>query len=296
MALSSFYRPEALEHLAQREQIDSLAKVTVPCEWWALMLLAVACAAIAGWSVFGKIERTVRADVLIVVPDDRRAVVAPADGRITESLVDPGDQVNEGEPLARLEIPELDRRLSAARERERVIVQELTGAAPDAGVSRMLIDARAEVAGLTAMIARDSVIASPYAGEVFAHRLSPGAIVTAGEEVARVRVGPSAAPIAVASLAPARAGTVQPGAPARLHCGGARGAAVLETTVGDVSPRPGAMWARLADSGPDPGDRHVLLLALPDAAAVAGGDACEAHIVTGTLSPLQLLLTATGPR
>lgn len=295
MALRSFYRSEALEHLAKREHIDGLARVTVPYDWLALVLLAVACAAIVGWGALGKMERTVRADALIVVPDDRRAVVAPADGRVTEFLVAPGDRVNEGGPLARLEIPELDRRLSAARERERVIVQELPGAAPDAGVSRMLIDARAEVAGLTAMIARDSIIASPYAGEVFEHRLSPGAIVAAGEEVARVRVGPPAAPVAVASLPPARAGEVRPGAAARLHCEGTGGAAVLETRIVDVSTPPVAPWARLADSGPDSGARHVLL-ALPDAAAVVEGGACEAHIVTGTLSPVQLLLTATGPR
>ena len=296
MALRSFYRSEALEHLVKREHIDGLAKVTVPYDWLALILLAVACAAIVGWGALGKIERTVRADALIVVPDDRRAVVAAADGRVAEFLVVPGDRVNEGGPIARLEIPELGRRLSAALERERVMVQELAGAAPDAEMNRMLIDARAEVAGLTAMIARDSVIASPYAGEVFERRLSPGAIVTAGEEVARIRVGPSAAPIAVALLPPARAGKVQPGASARLRCEGARGAAVLETAIADVSPPPMALRARLANAGLDSGARHMLLLAVPDAAAVAEGDACEAHIVTGTLSPVQLLLTAAGPR
>ena len=292
MTLRSFYRSEALEHLAKREQIDGLARVTVPYDWVALMLLAVACAAIVGWGALGKIERTVRADTLIVVPDDRRAVVAPANGRVIEFLVVPGDRVNEGGPIARLEVPELDRRLSAALERERVIVQELS----DAGMSRMLIDARAEVAGLSAMIARDSVIASPYAGEVFEHRLSPGAMVAAGQEVARVRVGPSTAPIAFALLPPARAGKVQPGASARLHCEGARGVAVFETSISDVSAPPMALRARLADPGVDSGTRHALLLALPDAAAVVEGDACEAHIVTETLSPFQLLLASKGSR
>ncbi len=294
MALSSFYRSEALEHAAQREPIDGLATVTVPYDWAALTVLAAACAAIAAWGVLGQVERTVRADALVFVPDERHIVVAPVDGRLTEVLVDPGDRVNAGEPLARVAIPELDLRLTVARERERLVLEELPRVAPEAGLRQMLIDVRAEAAALTAMIAHRAVIASPHAGEVIEHRLSPGAIVTAGEEVARIRTGPPVDPVAVASLPQASAADVQLGAPARLHCGGTGSEGLLETSVAEVSRHPATVWGLPADAGLGPGERHVRL-SLPDSAAVAEGDRCEVFIVIDARAPLQFLLPATRP-
>lgn len=293
MALRSFYRPEALEHSAQREPIDGLATVTVPYDWLVLTVLAAACAAIVAWGLLGQVERTVRTVAVVVVPDDRRVVVAPADGRVTEILVDTGNRVTEGEALARVAIPELDRRLAAELERERLIAEALPRSAPEAGLRQMLIAARGEAAALTAMIAHGAVIASPFAGEVIEHRLSPGAIVTAGEEVARIRVGPPVAPVAVATLPPARAASVQPGAPARLHCGVTGSEVALETSVTDMSPESKSLWEPLSGGELDPGGRQIRL-ALPDAAGVAEGDRCEVHIVIDESTPLQLLLAATG--
>ena len=296
MALNSFYRSEALESRIQREPIDRLAEVTVPFDWLALLALAAACAAIVAWGALGTIERTLRADALIVVPDDRRAVVATTGGRVTEVLVGPGERVDEGEPLARLATPELDRRLAAARERERLILEELSRPGPDAGLRGMLIDARAEAATVTGMLEAGNVIVSPFAGEVTEHRLAPGTMVAAGEEVARIRVGAPAAPIAIASLPRARAASVQPGAPGRLRCEGTGDEAALEIRVADMSPPPMASLARLADAGTvlDPrGER--MRLTLPHAAAVAEGDRCELHIVIEARTPLQLLLAAGGP-
>ena len=291
MALRSFFRSEALEHRARREPIDGLARVTVPFDWLVLLVLAAACAAIVGWCALGKIERTLRADALVVVPDDRRSVLAPADGRVSEILVDPGDRVDAGQPVARIAIPELDRRLAAARERERILLEELARVAPEAGLRGMLIDARAEVTALTAMVVQAATIASPAAGEVLDHRLSPGAAVAAGEEVARIRVGPPAAPIAVASLPRERerAASLQPGAPAKLRCGGTRGDEELDAVVAEASPPRIASPDLLAAAGFDPGGWQVRL-ALPDGAAVAEGDRCEVHVVVDARTPFQLLL------
>lgn len=295
MALHSFYRSEALEHKERGEPIDGLAQVTVPYDWLVLAVLAVVCAAIVGWGALGKVERTLRAEALIVVPDDRRAVVAPVGGRLTERLVEPGDRVDAGEPLARVAVPELERRLAVARERERVIREELPDAEPAAaGLRRMLIDARAEAAALSATIARDNVVASPVAGTVIEHRLAPGAMVAAGEEVAWVRAGPPAAPVAVASVPPAHAASVPPGAPVRLRCHDRATGRTWETRVAEVSPQPPVPPGRLAGAGLDP-HGHQLRLALPDAATVAEGDRCELHIVIEARTPLQLLLATTGP-
>lgn len=294
MKLGSFYRSEALEHLAQRERIDGLATVTAPYDWLALATVAAVCAAILGWGVWGEIDTTAHADAVVVFPDDRRAVVAPATGRVTEILVEPGDHVTEGGLLARLETPELNRLLSAARERERFIVRELSAAALDAGLSQVLIDARAEVARLTAIVANDSVITSPGTGEVTEVRLFPGAAVTAGDEVARVRVGPAAAPVAIASLPSARAVTVQPGTSARLHCGPAGNTVVLETSVGEVNPASAAIRGHLAASGAGSRDQ-ALVLKFPDSAIAVDGLRCKAHVVIDTLSPLKLLLEARRP-
>lgn len=290
MALGSIYRSTALDHQARREPIDGLADVTVPYDWLILALLAAVCAAVVAWGALGRVERSLHADAVIVAPDDRRAVVAPAAGRVAEVLVDSGDRVDGGQPLARVSVHELDRRLAAARERERIILAELPGGAP--GMREMLIEARAEAAALAAAIAHDSVIASPFAGEVIEHRLSPGAIVAAGEEVARVRVGPPSAPAALASLPRSRAAGVQPGARARLHCGGTGERSVIETRVAEVFQAPMAPPAPGAGEDLDPNGQWVRLL-LPDAASVAEGDRCELHIAVDARAPLQYLLAAT---
>lgn len=294
MAMGSLYRAEALEHLAQRERIDGLATVTAPYDWLALAMAAAACATILGWGVWGEIETTVHADAVVVIPDDRRAVVAPASGRVTEILVEPGDYVNKGGLLARLETPELNRLLSAARERERFIVQELSASALDAGLSQVLVDARAEVARLTAIVANDAIITSPDTGEVTEFRLFPGAVVAAGDEVARVRVGPAAAPVAIASLPSARTDPVQPGASARLHCGHAGDTVVLDTSVGEVNPVSAAIRGHLAALEAGSLDQTVVLR-FPDNATAAEGLRCVAHVVIDTLSPLKLLLEARRP-
>lgn len=289
MALRSFFRSEALEHMSQREPIDGLAKVTVPFDWLVLAVLAFLCGAIVLWSVLGSVERTLRADALVVMPDDRRAVVAPVGGRVRETMIDTGDHIDEGWPVARISVPDLANRLVAARERERVILEELSQAAPEAGLSQMLVGARAEAVALAAMIERVSVIASPVAGEVIEHRLAPGAVVAAGEEVARVRVGPPAALIAVVPL-PGGAADVQLGAAARLRCNG-DGREYLETRVAEVS-SPSMAWSRrLSEAGLDP-EAPQLRLTLPDGATVQEGDRCELRVVVDARAPLRLLLGA----
>ncbi|MDE0064462.1 MAG: HlyD family efflux transporter periplasmic adaptor subunit [Gammaproteobacteria bacterium] len=293
MALRSFFRQEALEHRARPEPIDGLARVTVPFDWFVLLALAAACAAIVGWCALGEVERTLRADALIVVPDDRRSVVAPAAGRVSEILAAPGDRVDAGRLLARVAIPELELRLAAARERERILLEEWDRAVPEPGLREMLIDARAEVIALTSTVAQASSIASPAAGEVIDHRLSLGAAVAAGEEVARVRVGPPAAPAAAASLPRASATNVQPGAPARLRCGGTRDGEAFDATVAEVSPPPMTPSGIPTAGGLDPGGWQ-LRVALPDGADVAEGDRCELHIVVDARAPFQLLLAGAG--
>ena len=55
------FREEAFAYRGQREAIDGLLRVTAPHEWMVLAGLVLALLAVAGWGVFGSVERSVDA-------------------------------------------------------------------------------------------------------------------------------------------------------------------------------------------------------------------------------------------
>ena len=105
--LGSIFREQAIQHRAQPEPIDGLARVTSPHEWMVLLGLTAVLASIVAWGLTGRVERGLVADSVLVRPEPRYAVVAPAAGVVAEALVDVGDRVAAGQPLARIGREEL---------------------------------------------------------------------------------------------------------------------------------------------------------------------------------------------
>ena len=258
-------------------------------------MLAAICAAILGWAVFGSVESSLRADAMLLREGDRRAAVAEAAGRVREVLVEPGDRVEAGSPLARVAIDELDLRLAASRAQERLLELEIAAVEPAtaAGLRESLIAARADVAALASLIAGREIIASPAAGEVVAHSLAPGAVVAPGQEVAQIRLGSSGGWLAVGYVPASRVAELRPGMAANLLCSGESG--VLRSMVAEISPRPMDAPAWLQELGFDTPRGHRLRVA-PVFPAAGGGEGarCEVRVPLGARSPLRLLLGPTG--
>ena len=79
---SSRFRERAIVRNAQPEPLDDRARVTAPREWVVLACLGLALAALVAWGVFGSVERTLRADGVLVLSGERRTVRSGAAERL----------------------------------------------------------------------------------------------------------------------------------------------------------------------------------------------------------------------
>jgi multidrug resistance efflux pump len=100
------FRKQALARLSSPERLDELIKVVEPRTWLALgALVAIVLAAVA-WSVVDRLPQRTTSTVALVAPDSIREVHAPATGVVTAVRVQDGDQVTQGEALARIQGPD----------------------------------------------------------------------------------------------------------------------------------------------------------------------------------------------
>ena len=127
-------------------------------------------------------------------------------------LVDAGDTVAAGQPLARLRSPELSREIAIARSRVKLLESR------DTTTSEALDAARTELTELEARASFGEFLTTPYGGTVAVYELSIGQAVAIGTTVASVRTANRSELEAVAVLVAERAR-----APCRWHGGAGDG-------------------------------------------------------------------------
>jgi len=101
-------RKAAIEKLSSPEQLDMAMRVTSPMGWVALTAIGVALVAGIVWSIVGRIPERVDAQGELLRGDRVGAVTAIANGRVKEILVGLGEEVQEGQVVARLALPEIE--------------------------------------------------------------------------------------------------------------------------------------------------------------------------------------------
>lgn len=295
MFKKGLFREQALSRKAEPEQRDDLLRVTAPREW--LLLCALGATAIAAlvWCVLAEVERTLADEGAFLRPGERHAVVAPLSGVVAEVMARPGEEVEAGQTLARLRLPDLDWRLRLARAR----VGLLEEPAPVRGAPEesALASARAEMVELAAMASAGTAITSPHVGELAASGLVVGQAVSAGEPVAEIRVGAGRPQQAVMRVTPEQAERIAIGMKARVTPIGRSGAGVFPAEVVAVSPmqaRPPAWLARfgLASEGELGAPSRIVRVAIDaDGEFLAqDGAACRIEIVLMRSSPFGLML------
>ena len=99
----SLFREEAMDKTLSPDELDRLMRVTSPRGWLALIALLALVAAAVVWGVFGTIPVQVSADEGILLGgDSRHQVVSQISGLVTDVRVETGDDVKEGQVLARV--------------------------------------------------------------------------------------------------------------------------------------------------------------------------------------------------
>ena len=115
----SMFRQAALDRLSSPEQLDQLMQVTSPRVWLAAFVLAAAVIATGLWAWFGSVSTEVGGQAVFTRSGGLDSVVVTSSGRVADIAVAAGDDIAQGQLVARLSLPELQDSLNAKRAQKR---------------------------------------------------------------------------------------------------------------------------------------------------------------------------------
>jgi HlyD family secretion protein len=105
------FRKVSLERLSSPEQLDQLMKVTDTKGWLILLALGVVLVTAVVWGFTGSIPQSVSGTGILVKSGGVFEVISLSSGRISDIAVSVGDEVTEGQVVARMAQPELSDQL-----------------------------------------------------------------------------------------------------------------------------------------------------------------------------------------
>ncbi|MBG88990.1 MAG: hypothetical protein CMO80_19100 [Verrucomicrobiales bacterium] len=105
------FRRKALDKLQSPESLDELLILVKPRAVFVLATLGVVFLVCLGWSIWAQIPTTVQGFGILLKPRSIKAIQSPGSGAVTDVLVYVGEFVEAGQPLIRVEQPELTRNL-----------------------------------------------------------------------------------------------------------------------------------------------------------------------------------------
>lgn len=105
------YRKESLDHLGAVAELEDGLTLTPPATWAALAALGALIAAAVAWSVVTRVPVSVAGQGILINPGGIVDVVSATQGRVEAVLVRPGDRVQAGQVVARVDQTEAAIRL-----------------------------------------------------------------------------------------------------------------------------------------------------------------------------------------
>lgn len=280
----------------RRQQLDHLLRITAPHERVILICIGLILLVLVGWSLFGSIARSVAIEGVLIKPGNRHEVVSVEPGHLVKFLVAPGDMVENGDPVARQSVPELEREVAALRDRILLLESGIQRAGGDDSTLHSLLDS-AEVA-LLQMKARNTareLIVSHVSGEVMALQSTPGEYLPTGSTVALLRNAEDRPLQAVLRVDSRMAQRLQPGMQTLVDVTvSANTTRQLRGEVASVTAGPLPQWlAALQPAVPE--SMHRVDIALHEASgfSVPDGTLCQARIRLGRY-PLTALFDPKG--
>ncbi|WP_257669664.1 NHLP bacteriocin system secretion protein [Parapedobacter tibetensis] len=109
-----FFRKAALEKLSTPEKLDQLIKVTEPRAWVTLTAIAVLLATAIAWSFWGNVKTKLNV-VGVLLGGEVHEVVSTSQGQLISLKVKIGDQVKEGDVIAKIEQPQISQQIEEAK-------------------------------------------------------------------------------------------------------------------------------------------------------------------------------------
>lgn len=267
------YRRQAYEQRGRIAPIDGILRVSAPHDWLVLIGLAVVVVAVIAWSFVGRLESGISAPCALQAAGERHAAVASTTGTVAEVLVEPGEQVNAGDPLARVAAPELSLAADLAQARSAALAAQH----PDSAEAAV---AAAEAEALAAAETAGTLVLSPASGVLVAPVLTAGTEVSPGAVVAEVLQAAAAPPTAIVELNPDQVARVRPSMAVSV--------AVTAAGTSDVVRADAHVNTADTHSTAEFDDPPTAFEAL--AMAPQGEYYCDARIVTDSRRPIELLI------
>jgi len=112
---SKLFRKAALEKLSSPERLDEMMQIIAPTGWLAVIAVGCGLVALTVWSVVGDISIKVTGKGMLLRGGVVFDISSTTEGRLAEVLVKPGDHINVGEVIARLDRPALRLKIQNTR-------------------------------------------------------------------------------------------------------------------------------------------------------------------------------------
>src|SRR5262245_18236459 len=109
------FRERSLAGLSSPERLDQLLRIVRPGSWTMLLAVGVSLAMALVWEIVGRIPVTASGSAILVRPQEGAPYQFHASCPIASSLVDVGAYVKQGDLLARLRLPVLEKQLEQER-------------------------------------------------------------------------------------------------------------------------------------------------------------------------------------
>lgn len=207
------FRDRAVDSVAASDRINQVAPIVSARLWLLVAGGGVLCAALLAWGFLGRVPLTVRGTGILIEGTMVVAAESPADGRIAEVRVKPGDVVQQGDVIAVIANPALEVQLadaeaavarlkeqhlamlaaeeSAVRAAERSSAQDRAELAVRCADDRhdrenAIADAVARARHAAALLDAERNVAAPRPGRVVRVMHAPGDSVRRGSPVAVV--------------------------------------------------------------------------------------------------------------
>lgn len=295
MLFNTPFREKALARRARQEAVDARLQITAPHEWLLVAGLGVALLVLLAYGLFGRVERSLSVDTVLLRPGERSPVVALASGVVVEVLSKVGDTVVPGQPIARMQVLRATRPDAVpSRLGDADVRQDPEAEDPGAQLAAARVATAQRSAGNFATVD----IAPPRGGVLAMLALAVSQSVAAGEVVARIRASSAGPWEAFGFVTREEAVRLGPGmqAQVRLAVPGSGTRRILAARVEDVSPRVVTPPGWLTEFGLQPPVRsHLLRATLTDTPPpIVEGVGGSLRVVLGDSSIVSLLFGYDG--
>lgn len=134
-AAGDLFRKKALDKLSSPEQLDVMMQVTSPAGWIALAGVGVVLAFVTVWSIVGQIGVKVEGQGILIRGASLLDVTSSDSGRLSEILVKPGDTIQVGQVVARMDQSDLQLKIDNTKAQiAQLEAQKLQAGAGSAGI------------------------------------------------------------------------------------------------------------------------------------------------------------------